>query len=165
MISFKSLNPYAHNDQLLWKWEIAIYTSGIWSTWSTPGYWGFPWFSFKLSGTKPTSLPGLSWEDQPLPRAGLVVVPFLAMAVGLLAGLLGLGGGAAKAPAVGQDPKTTTLLRWTKGVWFESGAQFPTLNDLYKWSKWNHWFYPWLSMNSPSLPGEFMVPLLLEQLG
>ena len=53
------------------------------------------------------------------------------MAVGLLAGLLGLGGGAAKAPAVGQDPKTTTLLRWTKGVWFESGAQFPTLNDLY----------------------------------
>ena len=32
---------------------------------------------------------------------------------------------------VGQDPKTTTLLRWTKGVWFESGAQFPTLNDLY----------------------------------
>ena len=35
----------------------------------------------------------------------------------------------------------------------------------YKWSKWNHWFYPWLSMNSPSLPGEFMVPLLLEQLG
>ena len=31
-------------------------------------------------------------------------------------GLLGLGGGAAKAPAVGQDPKTTTLLRWTKGV-------------------------------------------------
>ena len=52
-------------------------------------------FSFKVSGTKATSLPHLSWEDHPLPRAGLVVVPFLAMAVGLLAGLLGLGGGAA----------------------------------------------------------------------